>query len=365
MNRPIVAKLLPGVIVTVLVAFMGLQSSAWIGQELLGFEKSPISGIMMAIVFGLLLGNLLVLPPWLQPGIQFSLKRLLRLGIILLGIRLSLGDIFRFGSLALPVIIVCIIGALLFTNWLGKRLQVSPRMSVLIAVGTSICGATAIVATGPAIDAKDEELAYAVANITIFGIIAMLLYPYLSNALFSQDMTASGLFLGTAIHETAQVAGGGLIYAEMFDAPQALDIATVTKLIRNLFIAVIVPMMAYNYQQKSGQTQKSGSFFSLFPLFIIGFILMAAVRTIGDLTLESGKAWGMLGENDWGQLTTSIKHWSERFLAMAMAGVGLGTNFRKLRSLGAKPFVVGLGASICVGFLSLLAIGGLQLLNMY
>jgi uncharacterized integral membrane protein (TIGR00698 family) len=238
-------------------------------------------------------------------------------------------------------------------------------MSILIAVGTSICGATAIVATGPAIDAKDEEVAYAVANITVFGIIAMLLYPSIANTLFNQDMTASGLFLGTSIHETAQVAGGSLIYSEMFDAPEALDIATVTKLMRNVFIALIVPMMAYVYQQKSEKTQKVGNFFSLFPLFIIGFIMMAAVRTIGDITLENGQAWGIFAEKDWLQLTKNIQHWSERFLAMAMAGVGLGTSFRQLRSMGAKPFYVGFGTSVCVGLFSLLAIGALQVMNMY
>ncbi len=115
-------KLLPGIIITVLVAFLGLESSTWIGQELLGFEKSPVSGIMMAIILGLLLGNLFTIPPWMKPGIQFSMKRILKLGIILLGIRLSLSDIFRFGSLALPVIIVCISGAIIFTNWLGTDL---------------------------------------------------------------------------------------------------------------------------------------------------------------------------------------------------------------------------------------------------
>ncbi|MBE0689745.1 MAG: putative sulfate exporter family transporter, partial [Anaerolineae bacterium] len=189
-----IVVLLPGVVLTALVAFLGIQASERIGIDLLGFSRTPISGIMMAIIIGIIVGNAVALPATFKPGIRFSLKHILRLGIILLGIRLSLSDVFRLGSLALPVIIICIGGALIFARWLGERLHLSPRMSTLVAVGTSICGATAIVATGPAIDAKEEEVTYAIANITVFGILAMLLYPYLAHLLFGSDHTATGLF---------------------------------------------------------------------------------------------------------------------------------------------------------------------------
>jgi uncharacterized integral membrane protein (TIGR00698 family) len=313
----------------------------------------------MAIITGLIVGNVATLPQRLKPGIKFSKRTILRLGIILLGIRLCLSDVFRFGTLALPLVILCIVGAVLFARWLGNRLELSSRMSTLVGVGTSICGATAIVAAGPAIDAKEEEIAYAVANITVFGLLAMLLYPYLAHTLFGSDPTAAGLFIGTSIHETAQVAGSGLIYAQVFDAPEALNVATVTKLIRNVFIAVVIPLTAYLRNRKHG-TAKSASFFSLFPTFIIGFVLMAAFRSIGDLTLESGKAWGVMTESDWSALIGLIRTWAENFLAMAMAGVGLGTSIRELRKLGFKPFYVGLGASLIVGVISL---GGIAMLK--
>lgn len=355
---------LPGLLLTAAVAWLGLAASEWIGTGLLGFDHSPVSGIMMAIIFGLVVGNVVRLPEWVQPGVRVSLKLILRLGIVLLGIRLSLGDVLRLGALGIPLIVLCISGTLLTARWLSQRMNISPRLSTLIGVGTSICGATAIVATGPAIDAKEEELTYAIANITVFGILAMLLYPLLGHALFTSDQTSAGLFLGTAIHETAQVAGGGLIYAEMYDADDTLEAATVTKLVRNVLIAVVVPLMAYNYQQANHGTQKKKfSLRKLFPMFIFGFILLAIMRTVGDATLDRGAAWGIFNAADWDTLVADVKLWAERCLAMAMAGVGLGTSLKQLRGLGLKPFYVGLIVSVTVGGLSLLGIMALTLIG--
>jgi uncharacterized integral membrane protein (TIGR00698 family) len=353
--------LLPGIGLAAIIAFLGIQGSEWIGRNVLNLEKSPISGIMIAIIIGLIIGNLVVLPAWIKPGVQFSLKIILRAGIILLGIRLSLSDIVKFGSLAIPLIMVCITGALLITLWLGRRLELSPRMSALVAVGTSICGATAIVATGPAIDAKEEELTYAIANITVFGILAMLIYPYLAHALFATNQTAAGLFLGTSVHETAQVAGSGLIYSQLYQAEQALNVATLTKLIRNACMMFVVPLLAYLYQNNASTAEKKKiNILKLFPLFILGFLLMAIIRTIGDVTLENGAAYGFLSSADWSSLTKTVQQWSEIFLAMAMAAVGLGTSFRQLQKLGLKPFYVGFGAAAVTGLLSIIGILILQ-----
>jgi len=357
-----VPSLLPGVLAAAAIALLGLRSSRIIGQQLLHMEKSPISGIMMSIIAGLLVGNLVKLPEQLRPGIRFSRRTVLRIGIILLGIRLCLIDVVRFGTLAVPLIVVCIASALLFTRWLGVRLRISPKMSTLVAVGTSICGATAIVATGPAIDAKEEEITYAVANITVFGLLAMFLYPTLARALFGTDLTSAGLFLGTAIHETAQVAGSGLMYAQLYEAAEALDVAAVTKLIRNVAIAVVVPWMAYRH--RTGGGDKPVSLRGLFPTFVLGFLAMAAFRTVGELTLEAGKAWWVLDGAGWTALIGFIRAWAENFLATAMAAVGLATGIRELRSLGLRPFYVGFGASLAVGVVSLAGIAALRALGL-
>ena len=159
-------KIFPGIIFCFIIAYSGIYLSDFIGKEILNLNKSPISPIMLSIIFGLLIGNIFHINNFLLEGIKFSLKFILRLGIICLGIRLGLLDIFKIGIFGIPLIIACIIISILVVNYLCKLLNVSSKMGSLIAVGTSICGATAIVATSPAINADKEEVAYAIANIT-------------------------------------------------------------------------------------------------------------------------------------------------------------------------------------------------------
>ena len=231
-------------------------------------------------------------------------------------------------------------------------------MSTLIAVGTGICGASAIVATAAGIDAKDEEVTYAVANITVFGIIALIAYPFLSHWIFSADTVMAGLFTGTSIHETAQVAASGLIYDQTFNTaanPTTADVAVVTKLVRNAFMAIVIPMMTLVYARRSGITQNASEpvykkALKLFPLFILGFLSMAVLRSIGDGGIQSGgSAYGLWDELQWTGITSGIKEWSGYILATAMAGVGLGTSFTSMKGLGIKPFYVGLFAATMVG----------------
>lgn len=166
-----VPSLLPGLLAAALLAWLSIWLSKFVGVTLIGFEKTPISAVMVAIVLGLITGNLVRLPATLKPGFAFSVKKVLRLGIILLGIRLSVFDVVRLSALGVPIVLFCIVSALFFTTRLNKWLGLPERLGTLIAVGTAICGVSAIVATSPAIDAE-EEVAYAVAVITIFGILA-------------------------------------------------------------------------------------------------------------------------------------------------------------------------------------------------
>lgn len=128
----------------------------------------------------------------------------------------------------------------------------SNRLGTLIASGTGICGVTAIMAVSPVVKAKDNEISYAVANITIFGLVGMLFSPYLANTFFADNPIKAGLFLGTAIHDTAQVTGAALIYNQMYDIEKVVDVATVTKLTRNLFIIAVIPLVSYLFF-KSGK----------------------------------------------------------------------------------------------------------------
>ena len=350
---------LPGIILSLLIALLGIFFSDYLGTEIMGFNKSPISSIMLAIIIGLLVGNIFSISENFKLGIDFSIKKILRFGIICLGIRLGLGDIINLGLAALPLIIICLVSALLIVIYLSKKINVSSKMAALIAVGTSICGASAIVATAPAINADKEEVTYAIANITLFGILAMFFYPFFSNFIFNGNEYAVGLFLGTSIHETAQVAGAGLIYAEQFNSPEVLDIAAVTKLVRNTSMMIIIPLIAFIYHSnpKTTESVSNLSILSMFPLFILGFIAMGIFRTIGDITLQSsGYSFGLLGSNDWVNIINTVKLVAEISLAIAMASLGLSTNLKSISSLGIKPFYLGFVAATSVGIVSFLVI---------
>ena len=353
-------QLLPGLVVAALLAWLSIWLSKFLGVTVMGFDKSPVSAVMMAILLGLIINNVVPLPEVLRPGFKFTVKKILRLGIILLGIRLSVFDVFRLGALGVPIVVLCILGALFFTTRINKWLKLPERLGTLIAVGTSICGVSAIVATGPAIDAEDEEVAYAVAVITIFGLVATLVYPYLANLIFAGDPVKAGLFLGTSIHDTSQVTGAGLVFADVFSLPRALDVATVTKLVRNVFMAAVIPLMALYYARRTAQgegEEKKISFVKLLPLFIVGFLILAVVRSIGDAGINGGgRAFGLWDSGAWKDLFGFVKTWAVNFLVLALAGVGLSTSFRTFKGLGVKPFFVGLAAALMVGVVSFVAI---------
>jgi len=340
---------LPGLILALLLAVAGQFLSELIGVTWMGLPKSPISAIMMAILLGVLIRNTVSLPPLFQPGIRFGLVRVLRFGIVLLGIRLSLGEVGAIGLKSLPVIIGAVAAALLIVTYFSRKLGLSGRLGTLIAVGTSICGATAIVATAPAIGARDDEVSYSVACITLFGVIAMLVYPFAAHWLFAGDPFASGLFLGTSVHETAQVAGAGLVYQQYYDDPQALDVATVTKLVRNLGMLVIIPLMSILYHRSAADTGEVPRWWTMIPLFVVGFACMSLIRTIGD---SGDLAFGILHAEQWQAVVSYTKKTAEICLAIAMAAVGLGTSIRGLKNIGLKPLAAGLFSALLVGGVS-------------
>lgn len=319
-----IGRLLPGAAATIAIAVIANWIGDVLGKYVLAWQgidpseaASPVSGIMVAILIGLAWRNLFGHMPALQPGIEFSIKKLLRLGIILLGIPLSIFDALKLGAWGVPVVVLAISTGLVVVTWFNRRMQQPERLGTLIAVSTGICGITAIVSSAPGIGADDEEVAYSVANVTLIGLVAMLVYPYLAHWIFAGDPVKAGLFLGTAVHETSQVAGAALIYGQVFNAPRAVDVATITKLLRNVFLAIVVPVMSYYYATRAARAEAAAaasgagsthprprqlSFWKLLPTFILGFLAMAVVRSIGDAGVTgaaAGKAFGVLDKAAW------------------------------------------------------------------
>lgn len=361
--------LLPGLVACFIVMVAGIYGAKGIGNLLLATGilpeggASPISGIFVAILLGILIRNTIGLPDLFKTGIGFSVKYALRAGIILLGLRLSLTEALKLGAWGLPLIIACISVGLFITLFFTAKLNQSTRLGTLIATGTGICGVTAIMATAPVIKAEENEISYAVANITIFGLLGMLFYPYLAHFFFENEPIKAGLFLGTAIHDTAQVTGAALIYDQIYDSTVVVDVATITKLTRNVFIIAVIPFISFwffrnNAKNGNGEAGTLPKWYKLFPLFILGFLLLSLLRTIGDATVSSsGTAFGLFSPSAWeGFYSFWSSFGSTYMLGLAMAGVGLSTNLKIFKGLGIKPFYIGLVAALSVGAVSLLLI---------
>jgi uncharacterized integral membrane protein (TIGR00698 family) len=350
--------LIPGILAALVVMLVGFWLADVIGHAILSAQglsgTSPLSGVPVAIVLGLLLRNLLPLPSSLSPGLRFSTATILRLGIVLVGIRLSVFDVLKLGLAGIPVVLAAIVTGLVFVTWFNKRLGLPPRLGTLVAAGTSICGVTAIVSVAPAIDADEREVAYAVANVVAFGLFGMLTYPYLAHALLGRSETI-GLFLGTAVHDTSQVVGAALTYKQIYSDDVVLRVATVTKLTRNIFLAFVIPLLTWLHVRSStgpGAARRQTTWRQFVPGFVVGFLAMAIARSIGDATLgSSGAAYWLWDLRAWGSLTNAIgDFWASKvLLGTAMAAVGLNTSFSVFRGVGLKPFAVGFAGALVVG----------------
>ena len=339
--------IIPGIILAFVLYTLSQGFNNIIGIELLGYSKSPISTAMIAILLGMFFGNIFKVRDSFQKGLDFTREYILKLGIICLGIQLKPFEFLDFGKIAIPLIVVCIISVLIVIKLLIKKLKILTRMAYLISIGSTVCGTTAIMATAPVIKATKNEVSYAIANITLFGILSMLIYPYFANLYFSGEPLLIGLFLGTSIHETSQVAAAGLIYEQQFNSPETLNIATVTKLIRNTFLIIMIPLFAFLYNR--GQIkEKNYSLLSIFPYFVLGFVGMIVLRNIGDEIF--------ILNSDWIDTVEIIKFSSKIFLTMAMAAIGLSTNLKDIKNMGYKPFVVGFLAMLTVGIVCIITI---------
>lgn len=343
------------------LAFVADWVAEVIGKAAFGHGNNPVSGIPLAIAMGILLCNTVGIPSVFLEGLRACMRPLQRLAIMLLGWRLSLGAVSGIGIQALPVVFTTIAAALVIIPWIGEKAGLSKRLATLIAVGTSICGVSAIMATAPAIDADEGEVSYAVACVAIFGMLAMLTYPFIVPFFLGNDLTAIGIFFGVAIHDTAQVTGAALAFQQGHHAPSVLNIATVVKIMRNLSMAAVIPLMASLFHRgKHKGASKSRGPHQIVPPFILGFLGLTVARTIGD---ASTRAFGIIDHEHWTHFLAVMDHASTWLLTVVMAAVGLSTGLSNLKRLGWRPFFVGLSAAVIVGAIGLAMIKALAALH--
>ncbi len=295
-----------------------------------------LSPMILATFLGMALNNLAGTPAWAKQGVTFSLRRVLRLGIILLGFQLVLTQVLQVGLAGLGVIITTLVATFAFTKWFGRLIGVDRKLAELIAAGTAICGASAVIATNTVTEGSDEDVAYAVACVTIFGSLAMFLYPMLP-VLLRLDSTAFGLWSGASIHEIAQV-----VAAAFQDGEHAGQIATIAKLTRVMMLAPLVltlGIVAVRRASRSAGPEKRKA--PPMPWFVLGFIALMLANSVVAIP-AAPKAWIVTG-------TTFL-------LSMALAAMGLETSFGKLKAEGLKPVSLAAASWFFVGGFSLVLV---------
>jgi uncharacterized integral membrane protein (TIGR00698 family) len=273
---------------------------------------------------------------------------------VLLGLRLSLAAAIGLGFHALPIVLICITAALLLVTIASRAMAMSPALAALIAVGTSICGVTAIVAMAPVIRAREAEVSYAVACIALFGLIAMFVHPMIAHALFATQPQLAGVFLGTAVHDTSQVVGAGLMYQDQYSTAGVLEAATVTKLVRNLMMAAVIPLVALLFRDGAREGDVAAERrFPAIPGFVLWFIAMCALRSAVDFCEP---ALGPMGRDAWNSIVGGAQRLSELCLTVSMAAVGLQTRIGAFRQIGFRPLLLAMLTAAVVGGVSLLSI---------
>jgi len=314
--------------------FSGIVLASWIsGVSLwLSFHLSSVilSPLLLSAVFGIFIRNTIGVPEESLPGVVFSAKKVLRIAVILLGLKISFYQISEIGMSGLVIVYFCSVSTFIFTCWLGRRFRIKRTLYQLIASGTSICGASAIIATNAAIDGSEEDVSYSITMVTFLGTVAMLVYPLTAN-LLNLTPTIFGLWCGASIHEVAQV-----IAASFQNSELSGEIATVSKLARVILIIPLISILSFQESiSRSKQTFQQTT--SKFPWFILLFAFLAVINSFNIFPEE---------------VLNPILMLNQALLCMAMASMGLMTSFSSLVKIGIKPLYLAAISWLYLGSIS-------------
>jgi len=333
--------LIPGLLLLAAVGFAG----KFIEQSIAAYTKSHhltfpnIEYVLWAIVIGLLIANTVGIPRIFQPGVA-TYEFWLKAGIVLLGSRFLLGDVLHLGGVSLLLVAVSLTFSLSFMHLLGRAFHLKPKLSSLLAIGSAICGVSAIIAAKPSIDADDEDASYAIAAILALGAISLFTFPLIGHSLHLSDK-AYGLWTGLAVDNTAEATAAGALYSDA-----AGKVAVLAKTTRNALIGFVVLAYAI-YWSSRGQAQVIGNkaefLWRKFPKFVLGFLLISLLATLSFFTKPQ---------------LTSLANLSRWAFLLTFAGVGLRTNLRELGKQGWRPFAVGAIGEIFIATVTLALVYG-------
>jgi uncharacterized integral membrane protein (TIGR00698 family) len=338
-------ELIPGLLLLAAVGYAG----KFIEQSIATYTKAHhttfpnIEYVLWAIVIGLVIANTTGVPRIFAAGIA-TYEFWLKAGIVLLGSRFLLGDILHLGGISLLLVALALSLSLTFMHLLGRAFSLKPKLTSLLAVGSSICGVSAIIAAKPSIDADDEDASYAIAAILALGAISLFTFPLIGHTLHLSDK-AYGLWAGLAVDNTAEATAAGALYSDA-----AGKVAVLAKTTRNALIGFIVLGYAL-YWSSQGQAQtvsnKAAFLWKKFPKFVLGFLLISLLATLGFFTKPQ---------------LTSLANLSRWALLLTFAGVGLRTSLRDLGKQGWKPFAVGAIGEV---FIALVTLGLVYTADLY
>lgn len=322
-RKPAFLAILPGVVLASLIATLGF-----------GLRKVPgfsiLSPMILSILIGIAFHNFVGTPAIAKEGVRFCLRRILRGAIILLGLQLTVSQVLEVGASGIFIIAATLISTFLFTTGFGRLIGVDRKLTQLIAAGTSICGASAVIATNTVTRASEEDVAYGVACVTVFGSLSMFLYPILP-ALLHLDPHLFGLWTGASIHEIAQV-----VAAAFQDGQSAGEFGTIAKLSRVMMLAPLVIAFGW-FASKTSKDTASDAKVPL-PWFVFGFIALIGLNSVITIPADI-KGWLVT-------LTVFL-------LSVALAAMGLETDIVKLRAKGLRPLLVGAASWIFISLFSL------------
>jgi uncharacterized integral membrane protein (TIGR00698 family) len=334
-------RYIPGVLLLAGIGYAGKVLEQTINRyaKLHHYTIPNIEYVLWAIAIGLVISNTLTIPAIFKPGIA-TYEFWLKAGIVLLGSRFVLGDVAKLGGISLALVVVEISGSLLLMTLLGRLFKLKPKLTALLAVGSAVCGVSAIIAAKGAIEADDEDSSFAIAAILALGAIALFTFPLIGHALHMSN-SAYGLWAGLAVDNTAEATAAGALFSDA-----SAKMAVLAKTTRNAMIGFVVLGYALYWANRgqAGKVKNKAAFlWKKFPKFVLGFLAISVLVTAG--VFSKGQVGDLANLSRWAFLLT-------------FAGVGLRTNFRDMSKQGLRPFAVGTVGEILIALLTLALVIG-------
>jgi uncharacterized integral membrane protein (TIGR00698 family) len=335
------AQIVPGVLLLAAIGLAGKlaeQSIASYGRAH-QITLPNIEYVLWAIVFGLLVSNTIGVHPIFRRGVD-TYEFWLKAGIVLLGVRFLLGDVVKLGAVSLLCVALELAVAIAIMTALGRAFRLSPKLISLLAIGSSICGVSAIIAAKGAIEADDEDASYAIAAILALGAVSLFVFPIIGRA-FGMSDQAYGLWVGLAVDNTAEATAAGALYSDA-----AGRFAVLAKTTRNATMGFVVLGYAlYWARQEQSRAReihsKTAFLWQKFPKFVLGFVVISMLATAGAFTTSE---------------IADVANLSRWAFLLTFAGVGLRTNVSELAKQGWRPLIVGVAGECAIAAVTLVIV---------